>query len=102
MFGRGSDALLPLSWQLLVQSCSTRNQRRPSKEQAHYVCPTKKLQPRADFSVEISLLKIANGKPKTTPYSTLCLRFPEEGCSRNSVGDCPNTRLNVRLNCVSD
>jgi hypothetical protein len=25
-----------------------------------------------------------------------------ERWARNSVGDCPNTRLNMRLNCVND
>jgi hypothetical protein len=34
--------------------------------------------------------------------TTLAAGLPEETCARNSVGDWPNTRLNVRLNCVSD
>jgi hypothetical protein len=35
-------------------------------------------------------------------YAALLLGLPVARCWRNSLGDWPKTRLNMRLNCVSD
>jgi hypothetical protein len=35
-------------------------------------------------------------------YAAFVVRLPVARCSRNSLGDSPKTRLNMRLNCVSD